>query len=472
MITAKAYFRALAFFGLAVGTVNLNVVARPSDELNHGAVLFENGLLKASLSNKKKIPLVGLGVGHSPRHHVAALVAEAVQEGSRVRLIDTTTSNEAAVAEGILAGAERLGRDEKMEVHLVSKIWYTQLGYERTKKSVENTLALLGPVIDSNKVDLKIHLMLNWPRCYEYVSHAGCAVEEASLDPLIKQAGPDPSKDRDSWVASWKFFEEIYLSGKYPIESIGLSNFHMEDIEKMDGFARISPHILQVSMWSIIYDSIMIDYCTQHSIHLQVYNALQGTVAKPGRAPHAYRHIQKISNDLSRQTSLPVTPAQAVLAWLVQHGISVIPRTSKLARLEENSAVVLASIPTLDESQVETIAHSVEAFMSGEDFEKDLYASVTFHAVVDDLMLYWMLEDGREMRIDHIWKGQTFNETTYPNHVYRAYNAHNKDVYSEYTVDVNFGEHKHIYVDKFDYDDSMPNTASIPHRISVATDRK
>lgn len=438
------------------------------------SVGFEGGVLMSKLANDKKIPLVGLGVGHSPNKYVGALVSEAVQDNRRIRLVDTASNseNEHLIAEGILAGAEKLGRNEKLEVHVVTKVWYTHLGYQRTKMSIEKSLQALAPAMKSNKVDLKIHLMLNWPRCYDRISATTCAQEEAALDAATKQAGPDPTQDPNAWKESWKYMEEIYLSGEYPIESIGLSNFQLEDIEQMDSFARIGPHVIQVSLWSLLYDSHLVEFCHKHRIMVQVYNALEGTVSKPGRAPHAYHHIEKVAYELSQQTGLTVTPAQTVMAWLVQHGISVIPRTSKLSRLEENSGVILSTIPTLTDNQVHTVAHAAEAFVSGHDLEKDLHVAVTFHAVADDLMLYWMLDDGTEMRIDHIWKGQTYNETTYPNHVYRTYNAHNKDIYAEFTIDANFGEHKHIYVDSFDHEDSIQHQGGIPQRVNVATDPK
>jgi diketogulonate reductase-like aldo/keto reductase len=413
-------------------------------------IAFEDGVLMAHLSNDNRIPLIGIGVGNSPHKIVGALVAEAIQDDKRIRLIDTAhaSHNEELVAEGIVAGAEKRSQGGKVEVHVITKVWYTHLGYERTKLSVEQSLKSLQHATDSDKVDLKIHFLLHWPRCYDNIAWMDCVAEEQNLDPAVKKAGPDPHKDTDNaWKESWKYLEDLYLSDKYPIESIGLSNFPLEDIEKMDSFARIHPQVLQVNLWSLLYDSLLVDYCHKHRIHIQVYNAMHGTVGEPGRAPHAYHHIQKVAYELTTATGLPVSPAQTVLSWLIQHGVSVIPRTSKLTRLQENSAVVLSTIPALADSQVETVAHAVEAYMSGDDMTKDIHVSVTFHAVNEDLMLYWVAKDGRETRIDHIRKGDSFDETTYPNHVFRTYNAYNKDIYVEHQIDANFGEHKHIHVE-------------------------
>lgn len=448
------------FFSRLLNTGDASAGSKSNDVLP-----IEGGIINAKLSNQGRIPLVGLGVGHTPRHFVGALVSEAVHDTKRIRLIDTASmsENEGFITQGILAGADQMNDGEKLEVHVVTKIWYTHLGYERTKMAVEKTLRSFEPALASDKVDLKIHVLLNWPRCYERVSSSGCANEEANLEESARQAGPDPTKNPSAWKESWKYLEEIYLSKNWPIESIGLSNFHLDEIEDMNSFARISPHILQVNMWSLLYDSFLIEFCHRNNIHVMVYNSLNDTIGKKQQTPHAYHHVQKVANELSQEAGLTVTPAQAVLSWTIQHGVTVIPRTFKIDRLEENSGVALMTVPTMTESQRETVAHAVEALISGIDLQDDVYVSVTFHALADDIMLYWIQPSGGELRIDHIWKGQTFNETTYPNHTYRAYNAHNKDVYTDFKIEANFGEHKHIYVDAFENDDTVRGSTGIPH---------
>lgn len=412
-------------------------------------VTFEDGVPLVHLANNNKVPLVGLGVGNLRHEIIPLMVAEGLQYDKRIRLIDTAhaSNNEHLVAEGINKGIEKLGKEERVEVHVVTKVWYTHLGYERTKLSVEESLAALKPVLDNDKVDLKIHLLLHWPRCFEDIPWMNCEGEEADLPEYVKNTGPDPTKDPDAWKESWKMLEDMYLSENYPIASIGVSNFHLHDIEMMESFARIHPHILQVNLWSLLYDSLLVEYCHKHRIHVQVYNAMAGTVSKPEAAPRAYHHIQKVAYEISDEIDYNMTPAQVILAWLIQHGVSVIPRTSRLGRLNENSAVALASIPAFTDLQVETVAHAVEAYLSGDDLAQDIHVNISFHAVSQDIMLYWRGKQGQEVRIAHIRGGETFDETTYPNHKFRTYLASNKDVFIDHEVKANFGDHKHIHVE-------------------------
>lgn len=406
----------------------------------------DHGVLLARLANNNSIPLVGIGVGNSPHAFVGALVSEAIQDSKKTRLIDTSSKgdNEELVVQGIMHGIELVKNDiekNKIQIHVVSKVWYTHLGYNRTKLAVEKTIANFKDAIDSKDVDFKLHLLLHWPRCDDSVSWMDCDMEELALPEHIRSAGPNPATDPDNaWKESWQVLEDMYLSDLYPIASIGVSNFHLQDLMVMHTFARIRPLMIQVNLWSLLYDAQLVDYCHKQNIHVQVFNTLYGTLMKPEVAPRAFHHVQKIAYEISDHVQAEVTPSQVLLTWLIQHGVSVIPRSSKLLRLEENSAVALSRLPVLTDMQVETVAHAVEAYLSGDDLEQDIHVAVSFHAVEHDLMVYWINQDGVEVRLAYVKQGDIFNETTYPKHVFRTYDASNRDLpFKEHRIHANFG---------------------------------
>jgi len=407
----------------------------------------ENGVVYAPLRNNSRIPLVGFGVGGLKREVVASRVAEAIQDDKKTRLIDTSqvSGNEALVAEGILQGAQRM--NEKVEVHIVTKIWYTHLGYQRTKLSVEESLTAFQPLLESDQVDVRLHFLLNWPHCYDEVHYMNCDNDEANLPEHVKSAGPDPTKDRSgAWKDSWRALEDYYRSGEYPIESIGVSNFHVHHLEEMESFARVQPHVLQANLWSLIYDHHLVEYCHKRNIHVQAFNVLRGTLLRPEVAPHAFHHIQNVAIGLSGQGESAYTPAQVVLAWLVQHGVSVVPSTSSMDRLAENSASAVSGIPVLSDGQIETLAHAVEAYLSGKDMPADIPVKVTFHASTKDMVVYWV-HPSAEIRLAVVRKGEYYNETSYPGHAYRMYDAQNKDAYVDHVVSPHIGYHETVHVD-------------------------
>jgi diketogulonate reductase-like aldo/keto reductase len=432
------------------------------------AIAYGNdGVLMAVLSNNNRLPLIGLGVGNLPSKYVSRVISHGLNEEHSIRLIDTShiDDNEEMVVKGILHGIKVLEdnvkrnkkRMRKVQVHVLTKVWYTHLGYERTKLAVEETIKNFAPVINHKYIDFKLHVLLHWPRCYDTIPWMDCEKEEAQLPEHVKTIGPDPTLARDTaWKDSWKLLEDMYLSEKYPVmESIGVSNFHLGDLQHLESFARIHPHILQMNVWSLVNDEPLVHFCHTHRIHIQVYNAL--AEMEPEKTPNAYHHVQKVGYELSaslqklyghdedRFEDWYVTPTQVVLAWLIQHGVSVIPRTKRVVHVTENAAV--PRIPLLDDTQVDTVMHAIDSFLTSNDMEADIHVKVAFHAVNKDIMVFWHADDGSEIRIAHVKQGESFEETTYPHHLFRTYDASNKDVYLEHRIVANFGDYKNIHVE-------------------------
>ncbi|KAL3923806.1 MAG: hypothetical protein SGILL_001434 [Bacillariaceae sp.] len=424
----------------------------------------------ATLSNGQKIPLVGVGVGNMVPDVIPAIISHGLRSDKNIRLVDTSniSSNEALVAQGIAEGVEHLvqkaettGQQQggatttkKVEVHVVTKVWYTHLGYNRTLFAAKSSLESLKDAIDHPNVDLKVHMMLHWPRCYDNIPWMNCEEEEENLPDAVKEAGPPPHRDpNNAWKESWKALEALLDDTSNPISSIGVSNFHLSELQELESLSKTRPHIVETNAWSLLYDPLLVDYCHKAGIHLIAYHLMDAIIHKSEEAPFAYHHLLVIANDLSKTMKSrgalsdheEITAPQVVLAWLVQHSISVIPRTTDLYHLKENSAAAIAQIPAMNDQQVQTVAHSVEALISGEDVTEDAFVKLTFHAKSKDVFLYWHdPEYGGEIQVARIEKGNTFEESSHPGHIFRAYESEEKANMEVLTVDGKYGEHKHI----------------------------
>ena len=187
--------------------------ATPPDE--HLAVDF---LLKSGVS----IPLVGMGIGNLAHGEIPRAVRDQLASG--VRLIDTAhaSNNERILADAISdfdrssgggrggslrsGGGDGNGNDDD-PIHVVTKVWYTHLGYERTKLSVAESLRELQLPAGSSRRIL-VHLLLHWPRCNDAISWMHCEEEEEKLPQSVKDAGPPPHSDMDNaFKESWRALE-------------------------------------------------------------------------------------------------------------------------------------------------------------------------------------------------------------------------------------------------------------------------
>ena len=418
-----------------------------------------DGIPTAKLSNGVKIPLVGLGVGNMAPEVIPAVISHALKADKNIRLIDTSnvSSNEILVAQGIANGAEQLEKatgQSLVEVHVITKVWYTHLGYNRTLVAVKSSLEALKVAMDHPNVNLKVHAMLHWPRCYDTIPWMNCELEEENLSNEIKEAGPPPHLDKENaWKESWKALEELVSDKSNPIVSIGVSNFHLNELDELTKLAKVKPHVVETNAWSLLYDPLLIEFCHKKGIHLVAYHLMDGIIRQADAAPFAFHHLLVIANELTnimRTSGLlaedaELTPAQVVLSWLVQHSISVIPRTTDLYHLKENSASSLAAIPAMDDTQVQTVAHAVEALISGDDLTEDAFVKLTFHAKSKDVYLYWHDPDyGGEIQVAKIEKGNAFEESSHPGHIFRIYDSEGKDNMEIFTVSGKYGDHRHV----------------------------
>jgi diketogulonate reductase-like aldo/keto reductase len=229
-----------------------------------------------------RIPLVGLGTWALRGRDCARLVEQAIRVG--YRHIDTAQmyENEAEVGEGVRASGQRA------DVMVTTKVLPTLLSPPDLERSVKHSLGKLR--IDH--IDL---LAIHWPN---------------PRVPLSETLG-----------AMAKMKHEGY------VRAIGVSNF---TVALLDEANAVSPEPLvcnQVECHPFLNQDKVIAACKKHGMAMVAYSPIARGGAKGNDV------LEKIGAAHGK------TAAQVSLRYLVQQGISVIPRTSKIERLEENLAI-------------------------------------------------------------------------------------------------------------------------------------
>ncbi len=448
----------------------------------------------ATLSNGMILPLVGLGVGNLHQHLVESMVNQGLNDDLRTRLIDTAhaSGNEREVARGITTGIKDLQKQlaekykknrtnnidskQRVQVHVVTKIWYTHLGYERTKLAINDILENFEESIKDPSVDLKLTVLLHWPQCYDSIPWMNCEEEEEQLPDRVKNAGSPPHLDKENaFKGSWRALEDAYERHNSSsnnkthkqdsvIASIGISNFNYFDLKTLLETCTITPHLAQINLWSLLNDQRLIELMNANKIHFQVYNVMNGIIGNVIQNPKAHHHILMVGNQLKqkhndeRTHSSSTSPndfemeqvlfTQVILSWLVQFDISVIPRTSDSGHLTDNSAVSLSRIPSMSREQVEVVGRSMAAIINNEDLEEDVKLQVRFHAKESDMFLYWVPDEGdSERQLAFIEKGSSYEESTHPGHTFKLYHAYDPDQFETFSIRGHYGEIQDIHVE-------------------------
>lgn len=252
------------------------------------------------LSNGVKMPKIGYGTYKCTDGSDERIVRMALEAG--YRLLDTAAfyGNEEYVGKAM----EESGVPRN-EIFLTTKVWKTDLGYEKTIKSVEESMKRLR----TDYLDL---VLLHWPK-------------------------PDP--DCENWQEldreSWRAFEDLYAAKK--VRAIGVSNFLPHHLEALTENVSVRPMVDQLELHVGYMQEAAVQYCKENGIQVQAWSPL-------GR-----RRVMEEPVVLRMAEKYGVTPAQFLLCFLLSQEIGVIPKASAMDRMRQNLALPKISISKSDQ---------------------------------------------------------------------------------------------------------------------------
>ncbi len=131
--------------------------------------------------------------------------------------------------------------------------------------------------------------------------------------------------------------QELQASGK--VRAIGVSNFTISHLKELidDPGTRITPAVNQVEFHPLLYSvqRPLLEFCREHGIVLQAYAPLGSTDG-----------VSQVLNHptlTAIATKHGVTAAEVALRWALNHGVSVLPKSSHSGRIHANAAPSLLS---------------------------------------------------------------------------------------------------------------------------------
>src|SRR5690606_5240532 len=175
------------------------------------------------------------------------------------------------------------------DLFITTKVWNSHHGYDKTLQAFEQSLKKL----DLDYLDL---YLIHWPT------------------PMY-----------DKYVDTYKALEQLYKDGR--VKAIGVSNFHIEHLERLFDECEITPVLNQVECHPYLQQKELKAFCSKHNIYMESWSPL----ARGGMLED--ETIQKIANKYNK------TPAQIVLRWHIQENSIVIPKSVTPSRIRENFQV-------------------------------------------------------------------------------------------------------------------------------------
>jgi diketogulonate reductase-like aldo/keto reductase len=170
---------------------------------------------------------------------------------------------------------------------VATKVWNSDQGYESTLQAFDASMERLG----LDYVDI---YLIHWPM---------------------------PKRTRETWRA----MEEIHASGR--AKAIGVCNFLVHHLEDLQVFANVRPALDQVEHHVRLQQPDLRDYCAEQGITLQAW------------APIMRGRVSAIPEVVEIGSRHGKSAAQVAIRWILQHGVTTIPKSVHRERVAENADV-------------------------------------------------------------------------------------------------------------------------------------
>ena len=267
-----------------------------------------------TLNNGVKMPILGFGVFQiDDMKECEEAVYNALKAG--YRLIDTAAAyrNEEAVGRAI----KRSGIPRE-EIFVTTKLWVSDVNYEKTKLAFETSLKKL----DLEYIDL-------------YLIH-------------------QPFNDV---YGAWRAMTELYKEGK--IKAIGVSNFYPDRLVDFIMNNEVVPAVNQVETHPFNQQVKANEIMKEYGVQIESW----GPFAEGKNGIFTNEILSEIGKKYNKST------AQVILRWLIQRNIVSIPKSTRKDRIEENFNVFDFELSVEDMNKIAKLDKKESLFLNHDDVE-------------------------------------------------------------------------------------------------------
>lgn len=264
------------------------------------------------LNNGVEMPILGFGVYQIPKEDTKRCVLDAIKVG--YRSIDAAQSyfNESEVGDAILeCGIPR------SELFITTKVWIDNYGYEKCRKSIEESLKKLK----TDYIDLV----------------------------LLHQPFSD-------YYGAYRALEELLEEGK--IKAIGVSNFYPDRLVDICLFERkVIPAVNQVETNPLNQQIKAQEVMQKYGVHIEAW------------APFGEGRNNMFSNPTLKEigNKYNKSVAQVILRWLIQRGVIVVCKSTHIDRMQENFDVFDFELSDEDMNIIKKLDSNDSLFFNHQD---------------------------------------------------------------------------------------------------------
>lgn len=262
------------------------------------------------------MPALGLGTWKSAKGEIYQTIRTALEIGYRHFDCAFIYGNEEEIGSAI-ADAIKNNEVKREDLWITSKLWNNRHRTEDVQPAIEASLKNL-------QLDYLDLYLVHWPVALAYdVNYPQKADDLISLNELPLS---------ETWQAV------IALKEKGLARHIGVSNFSIRKINQLRDETGVLPEALQVELQPFNQQNDLLAFTEQNNIALTGFCPLGSADRPASRVSPNEPKLFENKTILNIAQEKGCSPAQVMLAWAVNRGTSVIPKSVNPERLKENLA--------------------------------------------------------------------------------------------------------------------------------------
>ena len=252
----------------------------------------------APLASGAALPLLGFGTWQLTGDSAVTATAAALRTGYRHLDTATVYGNEGQVGQAL-----RDSGVPREQVFVTSKIPPGEAG--RAREVLEESLRLLG----TETLDL---WLIHWT---------------------------EGGADRGLWA------DLLQAQADGAVRDVGVSNHSLAELDELEHATGVRPAVNQIKWSPYLHDPALLEGHRERGVVVEGYSGLKGgTMDEPV--------VRQVAERTGR------TPAQVLIAWQVQHGVVVLPKSTSEQRIRENAAVGDLVLSDEDVAAIDALAGS------------------------------------------------------------------------------------------------------------------